>query len=82
MSPSSTAPVLRGPARLAGWSVRHPWAAIGLWMLMVVAASVGGSLAPTQQTTQADYRVGESGRADTWLTDSGLAPPPQELVHV
>lgn len=82
MSPSSTAPVLRGPARLAGWSVRHPWAAIGLSMLMVVAASVGGSLAPTQQTTQADYRVGESGRADTWLTDSGLAPPPQELVHV
>ena len=50
--------------RAARWSATHPWRAIGAWFAFVVIAVALAALVPTKQTTDADYRIGDSGRAD------------------
>jgi RND superfamily putative drug exporter len=70
------------PTRTARWSATHPWRAIGAWLAMVVVA-VGLALAvPTQQTTDADYRTGESGRAEELVAKAGLDAPDTENVLI
>ena len=45
----------------------HPWRAILAWLVFVLVA-VGLAIAiPTQEPTDADYRLGESGRADAMV---------------
>jgi putative drug exporter of the RND superfamily len=52
------------PQRAARWSALHPWRAILAWLAFVIAA-VGMAIAvPTQEPSDADYRLGESGRAE------------------
>ncbi len=68
--------------RVARWSATHPWRAIGLWAALVATAIVLMGTVPTQRTTDADFRVGESGAAATMLDDAGLAPSPAESVLV
>ncbi|MCL8252528.1 hypothetical protein AERO_14145 [Aeromicrobium fastidiosum] len=67
---------------VARWSATHPWRAIGLWAALVTTAVVLMGTVPTQQTTDADFRVGESGAAAAMLDDAGLAPTPAESVLV
>ena len=60
-------PLSRIPLRAARWSATHPWRAIAAWLGLVVVA-VGLAMAvPTAETTDADYRMGESGRADAMV---------------
>src|SRR4051812_31812612 len=78
MSPHLHDPSLlaRLPLRAARWSASHPWRAIGAWFAFVAVAVALAALIPTQQTTDADYRLGESGRADS-LTAAGQFPDDQ-----
>jgi putative drug exporter of the RND superfamily len=70
---STSNPLTRLPARAATWSATHPWRAIALWFAFVAASVALAVAVPTVSTTQADYRLGESGRADQ-LSDQGRFP--------
>lgn len=75
-------PLTAAPIRAARWSAEHPWRAILAWVALV-AFAVGLAVAvPTHETTDADYRVGESGRADAMVVDAGLDQPDTENVLV
>ncbi len=78
MSPHlhSSSLLARLPLRAARWSASHPWRAIGAWFAFVATAVALAALIPTKQTTDADYRLGESGRADA-LAAAGRFPDDQ-----
>ncbi|WP_232523020.1 MULTISPECIES: MMPL family transporter [Nocardioides] len=68
--------------RAARWSALHPWSAILAWVAFV-AFAVGLAIAiPTQETTDADYRVGESGRADALVAEAGFDPTDTENILI
>src|ERR1700712_3842577 len=70
------------PLRAARWSATHPWRAIGAWLAFVLI-SVGLAVAiPTQQTTDADYDIGDSGRAAALTRGAGLDGLPSEDILV
>jgi RND superfamily putative drug exporter len=80
MSPHSKLATV--PLRAARWSATHPWRAIGGWFAFVLVA-VGMAVAiPTQQTTDADYGVGDSGKASAIVRDAGMDPRPSEDVLI
>jgi putative drug exporter of the RND superfamily len=68
--------------RIARWSIRHPWWAMGLWLAFVVMAVFLGGTMETKQTTNADEAVGESGRAERIVADAGLVAPATESVLI
>src|SRR5690349_6730013 len=68
--------------KAARWSAEHPWRAVLIWVLFVAAAVGIGATFPTRGTTNADYRIGDSGRADQLLSDSGLAAPMTENILI
>jgi RND superfamily putative drug exporter len=75
-------PLTALPIRAARWSAAHPWRAVLGW-LALVAVAVGLAVAiPTQEASDADYRMGESGRADQLVEDAGLDSPDAELVLI
>jgi putative drug exporter of the RND superfamily len=75
-------PLTAVPMRAARWSAEHPWRAILGWVALV-AFAVGLAIAvPTHETTDADYRVGESGRADAMVADADLEQPDTENVLI
>lgn len=51
------------PVRVARWSAAHPWSAVGLWVLFVVACLTLGTAAGTATISDAESGVGDSGRA-------------------
>ena len=67
---------------VARWSATHPWRAIGLWVALVAAAVALMSSVPTQQVTEADFRIGQSGVAAEMLDDAGLTASPTESVLI
>jgi RND superfamily putative drug exporter len=70
------------PLRAARWSARHPGRAIGAWFAFVLVA-VGLAVAvPTVQTDDADYRIGDSGKAAALVHGAGLEGLPTEDVLV
>jgi putative drug exporter of the RND superfamily len=70
------------PLRVARWSATHPWRAIAAWFLFV-AIAVGLAVAiPTAQTTDADYDMGDSGRAAALVRGAGLDAPDSESVLI
>lgn len=72
-----------GPAqRMGRWSAAHPWQAIGVWALFVILAVGLGSAFSMRGTTDADYRLGQSGRASAMIAAAGLASPNQEFVLI
>ncbi|GAB2880137.1 MMPL family transporter [Nocardioides pacificus] len=75
-------PLTAIPQRVARWSATHPWRAIGAWLAFVLVAVALAAAVPTQDTTDADYRVGESGRADAMMHEAGLDDPSSESVLV
>lgn len=75
-------PLTAVPMRAARWSALHPWSAILGWIAFV-AIAVGLAIAiPTQETTDADYRIGESGRADAMVQSAELAQTDSENVFI
>lgn len=70
------------PLRAARWSATHPWRAIGAWLAFVLVA-VGMAVAiPTQETKDADYAIGDSGKAAAIVRDAGLDGLPTEDVLI
>jgi RND superfamily putative drug exporter len=68
--------------KAARWSAEHPWRAILGWVAFV-AFAVGLAIAiPTHEATDADYRVGESGRADAMVAQAGLEQPDTENILI
>jgi RND superfamily putative drug exporter len=72
--------ITRIPQRAARWSAEHPWRAILTWFVLVAAATSLAVLVPTHEAEDADYRIGQSGRADAMAEDAGLTAPDTELV--
>jgi putative drug exporter of the RND superfamily len=72
----------RTTAAVARWSAEHPWRALLVWLLFIAAAIAAGSAISTKQVSNADSRVGESGRADQIITDAGLKAPDTENVLI
>ncbi|MFB9314500.1 MMPL family transporter [Nocardioides plantarum] len=75
-------PLVTVPRRAARWSATHPWRAIGAWFAFVALAVVLASFVPTVEADDADYRIGESGRADALVDAAGLDEPGTEYVLV
>jgi len=79
MSPN---PLTSVSMRAARWSAAHPWRAILGWLALVVVAVGLASAVPTNEASDDDYRMGESGTADRWVHEAGLAEPDSEQVLV
>ncbi|WP_433340088.1 MMPL family transporter [Streptomyces sp. CA-253872] len=63
--------------RIARWSATHPWSAIGLWVVFVVACLVLGGAAGTNSISDEESGVRESGRAGK-IVHSGDFPEKAE----
>ncbi|MBM7517463.1 MMPL family transporter [Nocardioides nitrophenolicus] len=70
------------PTRAARWSATHPWRAIGAWLAFVAIAVALAATVSTNEVEDADYRIGESGRAEALVERAGLDAPPSESVLV
>jgi len=70
------------PLRAARWSATHPWQAIVAWFAFVAVAFGLAFAVPTQETTDADYRLGESGRASAMVAAAGISSPDTETVLI
>ena len=61
--------------RIARWSAEHPWRAMALWMVFVVASIVVGNVAGTNKAENAG-NVGETARADRLIKDGNFPKDP------
>jgi RND superfamily putative drug exporter len=59
--------------RLAGWSSRRPWIAIGAWLALVIACYLGGALRGTSDASDEQLQTGETATATRMISDAGLA---------
>ena len=75
-------PLTALPLRAARWSATHPWRAVAAWLAFVAAAVALAFAVPTEEPTDADYRLGESGRAAQLQVEAGLDDPDSELALV
>lgn len=69
-------------ARAGGWSVRHRWAAVGIWVLFVVLAMGIGSAAGRVDVSDSDQLQGETTQAARIINDAGIEEPAGETVLV
>ncbi|MFF5188307.1 MMPL family transporter [Streptomyces sp. NPDC000345] len=69
-------------ARAGGWSARHRWAAVGIWVLFVVLAMGIGSAAGTVEVKESDQLGGETHTAAKIVEDAGIEEPAGETVLV
>jgi len=69
-------------ATLGGWSARHRLTAVAAWLALVVVAMLVGSMVGQVTMTQAEYGVGESGRATWTLVNAGIKDPATEQVMI
>jgi RND superfamily putative drug exporter len=53
-----------------------------VWLLFVAGAVATGSAISTQQISDEDYRIGQSGHADEIVDDAGLSAPDSEHVLI
>ncbi|WP_075732124.1 MMPL family transporter [Streptomyces acidiscabies] len=67
-------------ARAGGWSARHRWAAVGIWVLFVVLAMGVGSAMGRADVGDSDDLKGETHTAATIIKDSGIEEPAGETV--
>ncbi|MGZ2355928.1 MMPL family transporter [Streptomyces sp. 372A] len=76
-------PRVRGvAARAGGWSARHRWAAVTIWVLFVVLAMGLGSAAGRVDVKESEQISGEVGRAVRIIEDAGLKDPAGETVLI
>jgi RND superfamily putative drug exporter len=69
-------------ARAGGWSARHRWAAVGIWVLFVVLAMGLGSAAGRVDVGDSDQLRGETSTAARIIEDAGIEEPASETVLV
>ncbi|WP_327656805.1 MMPL family transporter [Streptomyces sp. NBC_00483] len=69
-------------ARAGGWSARHRWAAVGIWVLFVVVAMGLGSVAGRVDVSEDDQLKGETSQAARIIDDAGVDEPAGETVLV
>ncbi|MFJ8955659.1 MMPL family transporter [Streptomyces sp. NPDC102381] len=69
-------------ARAGGWSARHRWAAVGIWVLFVVVAMGLGSVAGRVDVSEDDQLKGETSQAARIIDDAGIDEPAGETVLV
>ncbi|MET9730718.1 MMPL family transporter [Streptomyces sp. NPDC006458] len=69
-------------ARAGGWSARHRWAAVGIWVLFVVATMVLGSAVGTVEVKDSDQLKGETHTAAKIAEDAGIEEPAGETVLI
>ncbi|MEU6588203.1 MMPL family transporter [Streptomyces sp. NPDC046881] len=69
-------------ARAGGWSARHRWAAVGIWVLFVVLAMGLGSAAGRVDVDQSDQLKGETHTAAKIIEDAGIEEPAGETVLI
>ncbi|MGV9992240.1 MMPL family transporter [Streptomyces sp. NPDC003374] len=76
-------PRVRGlAARAGGWSARHRWAAVGIWVLFVVLAMGLGSAAGRVDVNESDQLKGETHTAARIIEDAGIERPASETVLI
>ena len=68
--------------RVARWSATHPWRAIGLWVVFVAVCFTAGSWVGTNEATDEDMAIGESGRATTIINSGDFADAAEENVLI
>ncbi|MEU7060627.1 MMPL family transporter [Streptomyces sp. NPDC046197] len=69
-------------ARAGGWSARHRWAAVGIWVLFVVLAMGLGSAAGRVDVNESDQLKGETHTAAKIIDDAGIKRPAGETVLI
>ncbi|MFB8776257.1 MMPL family transporter [Streptomyces broussonetiae] len=69
-------------ARAGGWSARHRWAAVGIWVLFVVLAMGLGSAAGRVDVKDSDQLTGETHTAAKIIEDAGIEEPASETVLI
>ncbi|MGI5458978.1 MMPL family transporter [Streptomyces sp. CA-249302] len=69
-------------ARAGGWSARHRWAAVGIWVLFVVLAMGLGSAAGRVDLKDSDQLKGETHTAAKIIDDAGITEPASETVLI
>ncbi|MFF5480240.1 MMPL family transporter [Streptomyces sp. NPDC012935] len=69
-------------ARAGGWSARHRWAAVGIWVLFVVLAMGLGSAAGRVDVKDSDQLKGETRTAAKIIEDAGIEEPASETVLI
>ncbi|MFF8726068.1 MMPL family transporter [Streptomyces sp. NPDC015171] len=69
-------------ARAGGWSARHRWAAVGIWVLFVVLAMGLGSAAGRVDVSEGDQLKGETHTAAQIIDDAGIKEPAAETVLI
>ncbi|MFG2638275.1 MMPL family transporter [Streptomyces sp. NPDC048362] len=69
-------------ARAGGWSARHRWAAVGIWVLFVVLAMGLGSAAGRVDVDEGDQLTGETHTAARIIDDAGIKEPAGETVLI
>ncbi len=69
-------------ARAGGWSARHRWAAVGIWVLFVVLSMGIGSAAGRVDVNESDQLKGETHTAATIIDDAGIKEPSSETVLI
>lgn len=69
-------------ARAGGWSARHRWAAVGIWVLFVVLAMGLGSAAGRVNVDENDQLKGETHTAARIIDDAGIKEPAGETVLI
>jgi RND superfamily putative drug exporter len=69
-------------ARAGGWSARHRWAAVGIWVLFVVLAMGLGSAAGRVDVKDSDQLKGETHTAAKITEDAGIEEPASETVLI
>ncbi|WP_369195234.1 MMPL family transporter [Streptomyces djakartensis] len=69
-------------ARAGGWSARHRWAAVGIWVLFVVLAMGLGSAAGRVDVRDSDQLKGETHTAARIVEDAGIEEPAGETVLI
>ncbi|MFE2261155.1 MMPL family transporter [Streptomyces griseosporeus] len=79
---SSQARVRGLAARAGGWSARHRWAAVGIWVLFVVLAMGLGSAAGRVDVKDSDQLKGETHTAAKIIEDAGIEEPASESVLI
>ncbi|MET8827941.1 MMPL family transporter [Streptomyces sp. NPDC004610] len=69
-------------ARAGGWSARHRWAAVGIWVLFVALALGLGRAAGTVEVKDSEQLKGETQTAARIIEDAGIEEPAGESVLI
>lgn len=69
-------------ARAGGWSARHRWAAVGVWVLFVVLTMGIGSAMGQVDVKGSDELKGETSTAAHIIEDAGIEEPAGETVLI